>query len=227
MDQHLHPRYKLVIVLLLLGVSVAFWDSIILYPIKLFVVLLHELSHGLTAVLTGGSIIRIEINERIGGVCYTSGGWTFLVVSSGYLGSMFFGGAIFLLAQRSGWSRVLALMIGAVCAVITILFVRNLFGLVFGTVFGLALIASARYIPPNLLDLFLQYIGSMSCLYALVDVKEDLLTLQPRLTDAAILAGMTHVPAIVWGVIWSLLSLGLFVAIAYTSYRRVVRQEGR
>ena len=47
-----------------------FWDTIFIYPIKLFVVALHEFSHGVAAILTGGSIVRIEIDYRIGGLCY-------------------------------------------------------------------------------------------------------------------------------------------------------------
>jgi hypothetical protein len=220
MDVHLQNRYKLIIVLTLLGVSMIFWNSIVLYPIKLFVVLLHEVSHGFAAVATGGSILRIEINERIGGVCYTAGGWPFVVVSAGYVGSMILGGLVFMLAQRASFSRWLAAVIGTLCVVVTLLYVRNLFGLLFGVGFGLAFLASARYLPPNLLEMFLQYVGAMSCLYALVDVKEDLLTLQPRLTDAAILAGMTHIPAIVWGIIWSVLSLCVFLLVLYATYRR-------
>ncbi|MBD3306499.1 hypothetical protein GF339_08865, partial [candidate division KSB3 bacterium] len=54
--------------------AVVFWNSIFIYPIKLFVVVLHEFSHGLAAIVTGGSIVRIEINQQIGGMCYTMGG---------------------------------------------------------------------------------------------------------------------------------------------------------
>ena len=33
-------------------VAVIFWHSYLIYPIKVFVVILHEFSHGLAAVLT-------------------------------------------------------------------------------------------------------------------------------------------------------------------------------
>jgi hypothetical protein len=220
METQLHPRFKLVIVLIMLGISLAFWNSIVLYPVKVFVVLLHELSHGLAAVVTGGSIVKIEINERIGGACYTTGGWQFLVVSAGYVGSMILGGILFMLAQRSTMSRWLSVGIGSMCVLVTVLFVRTLFGLVFGIVFGAALFAASRYLPSNFLELVLQYLGGMSCIYSLVDVKEDLLTTRAGLTDAVILAQMTHIPAIVWGIFWSLLSLAVLLAVAYATYRK-------
>ena len=46
------------------------------------------------AILTGGSIERIEINPRFGGACYTYGGSRFVTLSAGYLGSMFFGAVL-------------------------------------------------------------------------------------------------------------------------------------
>jgi len=60
-------------------VSIIFWNTIVLYPLKLFVVGLHELSHGLTAVLVGGKIDHIQIDRRIGGYCVYA-----LPVNSGF-----------------------------------------------------------------------------------------------------------------------------------------------
>ena len=44
-------RLGLAAVLLLL------WDSFVVYPFRIFVVFLHEISHGLAAIATGGSIV--------------------------------------------------------------------------------------------------------------------------------------------------------------------------
>lgn len=216
----LSPRARILTAAVLLAASIVFWDSIVLAPVKLFVVLMHELSHGLAAVLTGGSIVRIEIDPRIGGACLTQGGWSFVVVSSGYIGSLLLGGAILLAAQRARSAALLAGAIGVAVLVVTLLFVRNGFGLAFGVAFGAAMIAMARFLPPALVETALLYLGGMSALYAVVDVKEDLLTLQPRLTDAAIMASMTGVPAIVWGLLWSALSLLLFLVIMRQVWRR-------
>ena len=216
-------RGGLLVTAALLLLSIVFWDSIVLAPVKLFVVLLHELSHGLMAVLTGGSIVRIDIDPRIGGTCLTQGGWPFFVVSSGYIGSLLLGGTILLLAVRQRAAHILAWSIGIGVLLVTVAFVRNGFGLFFGIAFGIAMLALARYLPQRALVVALQYLGGMSALYAVVDVKEDLLTLQPRLTDAAILASMTGIPAIVWGVLWSALSLGLFVFILWWTHREAGR----
>lgn len=209
-------QFSLVIVLVL--ASVFFWDTIFLYPVKLFVVLMHEISHGVAALVTGGSIERIEIDERIGGVCRTLGGWSFAIASAGYLGSMALGSLIFLAALRQRIAKPLGAFIGVAVLAVTTLFVRNLFGIVFGVLFGAGMIAGVRYFPRNGLQMILQYLGAVSCLYALIDIKEDLLTLEHRTTDAALLASMTGIPALVWGILWSVLALGVFVLMLRSAY---------
>ncbi len=216
----MNPRSRLTLILALLLLSIMFWDSILLTPVKLFVVVLHELSHALTALLTGGSVEEITIDARIGGMAVTRGGWSWLVVSSGYLGSMLLGGGIFLLSLRRGTAVAVSAVTGAGMLLIAVLFVRNSFGLIFTVLSGGALLAAARWLPERWLSLTVQYLGAMSCLYALVDVKEDVLTLEHRVTDASILADMTGIPAIVWGVLWSLAALLVFFFIMRTAWRR-------
>lgn len=204
---HMPPLYRNLLLLLLVVLSLAFWNSILLTPIKLFVVLLHELSHALAAIVTGGSVEYIEIDARIGGLAVTRGGWTWLVVSSGYLGSMLLGSGILLASVRTRGARMLSAGIGVVVLTITAVFVRNGFGLLFGALFGAAMLAAARFLPSPWLPMLMQYLGTISCLYALVDVQEDLLTFEHRMTDASIMASHTGIPALVWGVLWSILAL--------------------
>ena len=63
---------------------VFFWNSGIVYPLKILVVFFHELSHGLMAVFTGGSIREIQLFAAQGGLCVTAGGNRFLTLSAGY-----------------------------------------------------------------------------------------------------------------------------------------------
>jgi hypothetical protein len=221
----MQPKTRLLILVGLLLASIFFWDSIVLYPVKLFVVLLHELSHAAAALLTGGSVVEIQIDSRIGGLALTQGGWSWVIVSSGYSGSMLLGGVILLLSLRSRAVPVVAVATGLIVLLVTVIFVRNPFGIIFGVLFGSALLAAARRLPAQWLALLVQYLGAMSCLYALVDVKEDLLTLEDRITDASILAGMTGIPAIVWGVLWSTLSLVVFVLIMRAALRQAAASK--
>jgi peptidase M50B-like protein len=55
-------------------------------------------------------------------------------------------------------------------------------------------------------DALLRVIGTVSCLYAPWDIASDLLLRDVAASDAHTIAGITHVPAVVWGVVWFLLA---------------------
>jgi len=53
--------------LALTAVVFAHWQMPIVVPLKILVVLLHEMSHALAAWLTGGSVEQISISAQQGG----------------------------------------------------------------------------------------------------------------------------------------------------------------
>ncbi len=180
-----------------------FWDTSFVYPLKLFVVLLHEISHGFAAVLTGGEIHAVEITPQQGGMCRCPGGNVFITLSAGYLGSLLWGGVMILgaehLKNRSGWltAAIATLVVGA-----TLLYVNQPFATAFGIAFGAVLfVVSLRAgAIGNRATLYL--LGLTSCLYAVLDIKSDILD-RPELTsDAKMLAELTGVSTLVWGVAW-------------------------
>jgi len=192
---------------------VVLWNTILVYPVKLFVVLLHELSHALVAILTGGQVHRIEISPLLGGVTWTSGGSPFLIASAGYLGSILWGGLILITAARSRRDRALAAAVGFVVIAATLLFTRNLFGLLFGLLFGSALVWAARRLSNEVSDFILKFLGLTSCLYVVLDIKSDLIdraffSLPGSVSDAQTLAHLTGIPALVWGIAWFLIAIG-------------------
>lgn len=70
------------------------WNSIVLKPMKLAAVFLHELSHATAAWLTGGRVGQIEVYEDEGGITHYSGGIKALIIPAGYLGCAFWGGML-------------------------------------------------------------------------------------------------------------------------------------
>ena len=197
------------------------WDTWLVTPLKLFVVLLHEISHGLAAVATGGTIDRIVVTPDIGGACYCGGGDAFLTLSAGYLGSLLWGAALVLIAARFGRrSAWITGAIGVFIGLVTVLYVRNPFGLMFGLGFGAALVAAARYLSPAANGRVIWVLGLTSCLYAVLDIKSDVLDRPELRSDARMLAEMTGVPTVVWGGLW--IAAALFVC--WLLFRRLLRQ---
>jgi hypothetical protein len=150
------------------------WDTPLVYPVKIFVVLLHEMSHAAVAVATGGHIDRIELSSLEGGACYCPGGNAFLTASAGYLGSSAWGGLMFTAARvrrvRAEWVTG---FIGVLVVALSVLYVRTAFGLVFGVLFGLAMLGVARKATRSLNRTLLFALGLTSVLYAILDIKTD------------------------------------------------------
>ncbi len=83
------------------------------YPFRLLITIVHELSHGLVALLTGGAFLRFVVFADGEGVAYTVGGWRLLVIPAGYLGSALFGASLIHLGRSMRWSRAAMAVLGA------------------------------------------------------------------------------------------------------------------
>ncbi len=193
------------------------WDTVLVYPLKIFVVLLHEVSHAVAAVATGGSIQRITLDPLQGGACYCPGGNALLTLSAGYLGSLLWGG-LMISAARSKRVRTNLVngIIGGLVIALTLLYVRNPFGIGFGILFGLAMIGVSRKVSPSLNRTLLLTLGLTSALYAILDIKSDVLDRPELRSDAYMLAELTGVPTVAWGVIW----IAVALAFSFWLFRR-------
>jgi hypothetical protein len=134
----------------------------------------------------------------------TAGGNRFLTLSAGYLGSLVLGGVILVLATRTRYDQTIATVIGGLMILISLLFVRPIisFGFFFGLLSGLAMIAAGKYLSEDSNDFILKVIGLTSCLYAVLDIKSDVLDRPYLRSDARMLAELTHLPTIFWGLLW-------------------------
>ena len=189
------------------------WNTFVAYPFRIFVVFLHEISHGLAAVLTGGDLVSIGLSPNEGGVAVTRGGSRFLVLTAGYLGSLVFGALFLLLGARRRWAPGVVGLIGLFILVVTLVYVRTWFGLLYGLLTAATLILVASKLKPEASEILLAAIGIMSCLYAVWDIASDVLLRSVAGSDASALAGLTGVPALVWGVLWIVASLWVLAAV--------------
>jgi hypothetical protein len=212
------PSTSQVRFLLTFGVSFAviflLWESSVLYPLKLFVVFLHELSHAMAVVLTGGRLHPpyITINSLQGGACTyvrpDSAVARFLIFSAGYLGSVLWGLLLCTLAvDGKARARESVAVVGTMMLCITVFYIRNVFGVAFGVCFSAGLVAYARFVPIQGCSWLLTCLGLTSCLYAILDVKSDVLDRPHVHSDAYFLWRLTGVPTMVWGILWIAISL--------------------
>ena len=208
---------------LLLGITAFYialwllWLTPVVFPLKIFVVLLHEISHALAAIATGGAVERIVLNMDQGGATYVLGGNAFIVLSAGYLGSLLWGLLLIELAgARTSRARWAVGVLGAFVLLVAVLYVRNLFGVIFTGLFGAALILAARRLPGRAVARVLLVLGLTSALYALLDIRSDIISRPHVRSDAAMLSDLTGVPTLFWGLLW----IGLAVAACWVGIRR-------
>jgi hypothetical protein len=193
------------------------WLQWFVYPFRLFGTFVHELSHGLTALLTGGYFHRFEVQPDLSGVAWSAGGVRMLVASAGYVGSAIAGGVLILLHQRLLSSRVLLIGLGVALAVLCVLFVRNLFGVTTGLGLAALLLLAGLKLSESWRDALLITLALQLILdgYNSLFTVLSLSTASGTHTDAHTMARLTFLPAIVWVLIW----MGLSSFILYHALR--------
>jgi hypothetical protein len=63
-------------------------------------------------------------------------------------------------------------------------------------------------------------LGLTSALYALLDIRSDILSRPYVQSDAAMLAEITGIPTVAWGILW----IGVALAVCWIALRRWVRR---
>ncbi|HML20381.1 MAG TPA: M50 family metallopeptidase [Aggregatilinea sp.] len=120
------PQRDALLAFVAFGIAVVLWQiqglSILTYPLRLFVTMIHELSHGLAAVLTGGSFLHFEVTKYGAGLAYTDGGSRFVIIQAGYVGTALFGAILLYAANRVRRPGVVAVVLGLIIGVLTLLY---------------------------------------------------------------------------------------------------------
>lgn len=182
------------------------WNTQLLTPLKILVVFFHEGSHALATLLTGGSVLAMHIVPNQGGEVQSMGGWPIVIISAGYLGSLLWGALILILAARSSADRWIMALLGIGMLLLTVFFVRNLYGFAFGVLGGLSALASAKFLSAWINDLVLKLIGVVTMLYVPIDIFSDTLLRSALRSDARILAEYLGGTTMFWGALWLLVS---------------------
>jgi hypothetical protein len=207
--------------LILLGVLVL-WQTVVLKPLKIFAVYLHELGHAAMALIFGMEIssFNVSLNES-GYVAYQSKGWfsNFMVGSAGYLGSILFA-LLILYLKRTALKKFILGTLAIILLLVTLMFSKSVVTILLPILFSIFILALYMFQNEKLNDWVIDILGITCAAYAIYDTFVDtiLLELNQRLnliagwqqrpvTDAVLLARQTHIPAIVWGIVWLVIAL--------------------
>ena len=176
----------------------------------------HEISHGIAALLSGGSIIKIELFANGAGLCTTLGGNRFLVSFSGYAGAIIWGAMIYVSAKsHQRVAQIFSLFIVLLLSVTLILWARDLLTIFICLVLLVLILLSLKTKNLKTLQLLLQLFGMVVLLNGLYS---PFYLLDGRsIGDGATLANLTLLPELVWVVIWSSMGLATLFLLAKKS----------
>lgn len=210
----------LVIVSLVLGRQPGFeW---LFFPFRLFDTFIHELSHGLATIITGGTFLRLVVYPDFSGMAWSSGGVRWFVTSAGYLGSALFGAMLTILSARRIPAHKLLAGLGIALGILCLFFVRNTFGIISGLLIAAALGIAGRQLPRRWASGLVLFLSVQMMLNAL-DSLLDLIMVSARTTaasDAQIMAQATGIPALLWALLWSLIAVGILITALRIAYWR-------
>ncbi|GAB4122426.1 MAG: M50 family metallopeptidase [Roseiflexaceae bacterium] len=183
------------------------------YPFYILAVFVHEISHGVTALLTFGKFQKFEIKIDYAGVASTVGGNDFLILQSGYLSNAMLGGAIFWMIGRGFGPRSILLGLGISLLVFCLFFARNAFGFLVGLLLAAAMIGIALQFTLLWVTTILWLIAIHMFINTFIRLAE-LLTITHIKTnnDPHRLAQMTPFSVDMWLLIWLLISGWIFFA---------------
>lgn len=221
--------------LLLVGLAVAglwLWDVPWLAPLRLLVVLVHETGHALATLAFGGRVERVLIGSDESGQCLSAlpPGWRaqVAVYSAGYVGSAVSGALQLILAFRFRLHRGVLMAMGLWVTGMGLVYAGNGFTLAFCLGAGAVLLGLSWLLPPGGVRAVVMVLAVFTGLYALFDLRDDLWRSSVRASsDAALLAAQTHVPALVWAGLWSLLSVAVLALAAVVSLRKTAPRDFR
>lgn len=183
--------------------------------------LIHELSHAFMALLTGGHVSEIKLNDNASGSCTTKSKGkfnVFLVSSAGYIFSALFSYLLFYSLGKS-WNYYFFYFFLGISIIALIFWIRNLYGILWTLTF--ASINIALILIPNSINNFSNHV--LMVFGFIIAIDNFLATLwlcyisitqSKKAGDATNIAKTTKIPAIFWALIF----LSISILIGYKSY---------
>jgi len=212
-------RVALVIsVVLTLGLYFLPFGAWLAWPMILISTVAHESGHGLTALLVGGSFQSLHVYADASGVAHWSGGTSRLalaaVAAGGLIGPSVAAAGLFAAARSPRSARWALAALGVFLGVLSLVFVRNLFGFVFVGLLAAVALTVARFTKPETSQLTLVFTAVQLSLsvfsradYLFTPVAHTSQGAMP--SDVANMADALWLPYWMWGLLCGGMSLAI------------------
>jgi len=200
-DKSLSILVTLIIIYFLLKYIIPFWDTII-YPINLFVTFLHEFWHALFALLTGWSVLEVEVNSDGSGLATTSGWWRSFVLMGGYIGSAIFGNILLRiwLKDTKNLSERILYALAVIMILVWIIWFSSIISFVILVILSAILAFLAKYTSYD--KIILQFLGVASVLFIIEDFNVGPSSDLSKFSDIFVV-----IPEAIWMIVWLIVVL--------------------
>ena len=194
------------------------WLRWVAYPLVLLSTLAHELGHGLSALMVGGTFENLKIWADGSGVATWSGDGgrlgTAVVAAGGLVGPAITAGVLFVFARKPRSARTTLVVLGSILLLVNLLWVRNLFGFLFVALVAATCLALGLKTSPATSRFALVFLGVQLALsvfsradYLFTEVAET--RTGPMPSDTAQIAAALFLPYWFWGALCGALSLAM------------------
>jgi hypothetical protein len=186
---------------------------ILSYPLRFFVTIIHELGHGIAAVLTGGEFSYFQLNLDTSGLAGSRGGWRFVVLPAGYVGTAAMGAGLILFTGIRGAAPVVLGGLGILITLLVLIFGRTSVTTVIGGLgAGVAVFLIAWYGGESWSLFFISLLAFYSSFQAIADLRYLAWLDQhgfPIKNDAADMAARYGCTAGIWAWLWTFISFAM------------------
>ena len=208
-----------IIIILVIIASFIFWNSLVLFPVKLIAVVFHEMTHVITALITGGAVEAVTISPDLGGVTTVKNANEIPILAAGYPGSMILGIILYLSLKKDRLTPYLMGFLSLLYTLFPLFFIKNQFG-IFSSI-GIALFFGALIFlkQKTLLSITLKVLSLLCISYVINDVIYDTFLTSSLYSDAVRLEQLTGMNDYLWGSIWILLAAAALTMIIWNMFR--------
>jgi hypothetical protein len=213
--------------------TVVLWQlpfgNYLLYPFTILATWFHEMGHGLTALLLGGSFKYLMVFSNGSGLAVHSGVMfgrfgRALVSAGGPMAPPIAGALLLMLSRGRSSTRMGLLILGGVLLISTLIWVRSIFGIVMVPLLGLSVLAIALQTKPWVQAFAIQFLGVQACISSFHQLNylftpQVVIGGQVMLSDSGQIAQALFLPYWFWGGLMAIASFGILWQSLRIAYR--------
>lgn len=223
MNKKLNIKNLIFAGILLFIISKLPFSSWIFYPFSLLATYLHESSHGIMAIITGGKLLEFTIESNTSGLAYTCGGIRFLISSAGYLGTTIWGALLLFAILNKTSEKKILISLSSFLLIFTLLFSGNFIAFLTGISFSIFFYLLLKIKNTNITNIIISLISIELCLQSFNDILNLIfLSKTNTITDAHSLSETFYglIPPILFAIIWAMISIYIYYLVFKISVKR-------